>query len=190
MTDIPWGSDEAKAFITNVGLITTTGKAGDNVMSAEWTHQISYSPGLIAVCVNKMNLATALNIKESKQFGVNMASTDQNVVASIAGNSHGNAVDKINVLKEMGFKFTKAKHIESPMVEGAVLQVECKLIREIDDIGSHTIFIGEALSVELNKTKQPLAYHKGKYFKLNEVIPKPQEAEVKKIKELVEKNTR
>src|SRR3989344_9388879 len=110
MVDIPWGSDEAKAFITNVGLITSTGKVGENIMAAEWTHHISYSPGMIAVCINKINQATAVNIKETKQFGVNIAATDQNVIASITGNAHGQSVDKMKVLKELGYKFSKAKH--------------------------------------------------------------------------------
>ncbi len=188
MVDIPWGSDEAKAFITNVGLITSTGKLGDNIMAAEWTHHISYSPGMIAVCINKANQATAVNIKEIKQFGVNITATDQNVIASIAGNAHGQNVDKMKVLKDLGIKFSKAKHSKVLMVEGAVLQVECKLIREIADLGSHTIFIGEALSVVHNKSKEPLAYHLGKYYKLNETISKPSEETLVKIKQLVEKH--
>ncbi len=189
MVDIPWGSDEAKAFITNVGLITSTGKLGDNIMAAEWTHHISYSPGMIAVCINKTNQATAVNIKETKQFGVNITATDQNVLASIAGGSHGQSVDKIKVLKDLGIKFSKAKHIKASMVEGAVLQIECKVIREIADLGSHTIFIGEALSVVHDKNKEPLAYHLGKYYKLNEIIPKPSEEKLMKIKSLVQKYT-
>ncbi|MBI2110294.1 hypothetical protein HYT51_00760, partial [Candidatus Woesearchaeota archaeon] len=48
MVDLPWGDPRTIKFVTNVGLITSTGPHGDNVMSAEWTHQVSYSPGLIA----------------------------------------------------------------------------------------------------------------------------------------------
>ena len=40
-------------FLTNVGLITSDGPYGPNVMAAEWTHHISYSPGLIAVNIHR-----------------------------------------------------------------------------------------------------------------------------------------
>ena len=190
MTDIPWGSDEAKAFITNVGLITSTGALGDNIMAAEWTHHISYSPGLIAVCISKDNKGTALNIHETKQFGVNIAAEDHTMLASIAGDSSGKNIDKIKVLEEVVYVFSKGKHIKAPMVEGAVLQVECKLVREVTDLGSHTIFIGEALSVTHNKNKESLAFHRGKYYKMNETIPKPPEETREKISKLVKKHQR
>ena len=59
-------------FLTNVGLITSDGPYGPNVMAAEWTHHISYSPGLIAVNIRGRD-TTAENIKDSKEFGVNLA---------------------------------------------------------------------------------------------------------------------
>lgn len=49
-------------FITNVGLITSNGHFGTDVMACEWTHHISYRPGLIAVCIHP-DKATHENIK-------------------------------------------------------------------------------------------------------------------------------
>ena len=49
--DLPWGDDCSKKFVTNVGLITSDGPHGPNIMACEWTHHVSYSPGLIAVCI-------------------------------------------------------------------------------------------------------------------------------------------
>ena len=57
-----------RQFLTNVGLITTDGPYGPNVMAAEWTHHISYTPSLIAI--NVRGDATAENIDHSKEFGV------------------------------------------------------------------------------------------------------------------------
>ena len=51
--DLPWGDEKTVQFITNVGLITSNGPFGDDIMSAEWTHHVSYSPGLISVCIGK-----------------------------------------------------------------------------------------------------------------------------------------
>jgi flavin reductase (DIM6/NTAB) family NADH-FMN oxidoreductase RutF len=47
-------------------------------MAPEWTHHIAYSPSLIAGNL-RGNDATAENIIESKEFGVNIAAEDHNV---------------------------------------------------------------------------------------------------------------
>lgn len=182
--DIPWGSEESAKFITNVGLITSNGPNSQNVMAAEWTHHVSYSPGLMAVCVGQ-GKATNENIKATKEFGVSIAADDQNVLASIAGGSSGKKVDKIAVLKELGFKFYKAKKINVMMVEGAAMNVECKVVH-IAELGDHTMFVGEVLEAKLS-AKEPIIYHGNKYFKVGEGVEKPQAEELESIKKVVEK---
>ncbi len=185
--NIPWGSDAAKKFVTNVGLITSNGPHGDNIMSAEWTHQISYQPGLILISL-KTSEATYDNIMKSKEFGVNLASQEQNVMASVAGNNSGKNINKIEALKELGFKFFKAKKIKALMVEGAALNVECKLVNTIK-VGDHVAFIGEAVEIRM-PDKKPLAYHGLKYWKLDETIQKPPQDELEKIQIVIEKHKR
>ena len=184
--DISWGSKESKKFITNVGLITTNGKIGNNIMAAEWTHHVSYSPGLIAVCISKMNQATTLNIRESKQFGVSLSSLNQTVISSIAGSSSGKDTDKIKALKELGFKFYNGKKINVLMVKDAALNVECKLIKEIE-LGSHTIFIGEAIEISSSDI-EPLAYNGGKYGAIEFNIQNPSDQEREKYLRILEKH--
>ena len=186
--DMPWGSDPAKKFVTNVGLITSNGPHGDNIMSAEWTHQVSYQPGLILISL-KTSEATCDNIIKSREFGVNLSSQNQNVLASIAGGSSGKNVNKIEALKELGFKFFRAKKINALMVEGAALNAECKLVNKIE-AGDHVAFIGEAVEVYPVTAKEPLVYHGQKFWKFGENIPWPSENEMNKIKTIVEKHTK
>lgn len=183
--DLPWGDERTVQFVTNVGLITSTGPYGQNIMSAEWTHHVSYSPGLIAVCIGP-GKATYENIRTTKEFGVNIAATDQNVIASIAGGSSGKETDKVKVLEALGYGFYKAKKIKSPMVKGAALNVECRLFKEIP-LGDHTMFVGEVVEASLGSGKEPLAYHKGRYWKLTEALEKPEEEERERIRKLLEK---
>ena len=186
--DLPYGSDYAKKFITNVGLITSTGPKGDNIMAAEFTHLVSYKPGRIAVCIGKhYKKATGLNIRKTKQFGVSIAATDQNVISSLAGKVSGNDYDKIAALKELGFRFYKGKKIKALMVEGACLNVEMKLVKIID-LGSHVMFVGEALEANLNLVKEPLAYHQYKYWHRGENIPKPPQEELDRMNAVLEKH--
>ena len=186
--NIPWGSEPAKKFVTNVGLITSNGPHGDNIMSAEWTHQVSYQPGMILISL-KTSEATYENIIKSKEFGVNLASQEQNVMASVAGGSSGKNVNKIEALKELGFKFFKAKKIKALMVEGASLNVECRLANTVE-IGDHVAFVGEAVEVHPITAKEPLAYHGLKYWRLNETIPKPPQEELERIQKIIEEHKR
>lgn len=52
------------------------------------------------------------------------------MLSSVAGGSSGKNTDKIGALKELGFKFFKAKKIDVLMVEDAAMNAECRLVKE------------------------------------------------------------
>lgn len=106
--DLPWGDPRSNKFATTIGLITSNGPYEHNIMACEWTHHLSYRPGLIAVSLGHTK-TTVANIKTSKEFGVNLCATDQAMLSSVAGGYSGKYYDKINALKELGFKFYNAK---------------------------------------------------------------------------------
>ncbi len=182
--NIEWG-DERLQTVTGVGLITSNGKHGNNIMAAEWTHHVSYDPGLIAVHIGP-HKATAQNIVETKEFGVSIASEEQNILSSIAGGQSGKDYDKIAALKELGYGFYKAKKIDVMMVKGAATNAECKLVDTIK-MGDHTMFIGEVVSL-IGTSEKPIIYHHGKYWKTGEQVMKPSKDELDKIKEIIEKH--
>jgi flavin reductase (DIM6/NTAB) family NADH-FMN oxidoreductase RutF len=184
--DLPWGDERTKQFVTNVGLITSNGPYGHNIMAAEWTHHVSYKPGLIAVCINPRD-ATHTNIEKTKEFGVNLCAYDQNVISSVAGGNSGKSVNKRDALKELGFKFFKAKKIDVLMVEGASVQIECRLVKKIK-LGDHTTFVGEVVEAYPYSGKAPLLYYNQKYWRIGDNIPKPQQEEIERINSVIEKH--
>ena len=186
--DLQWNDRRTRQFITNVGLITSNGPHGPNVMSAEWTHHVSYAPSLISICIHHED-ATGQNIDETKEFGVNLAAENQNVAASIAGSSHGQDVDKVAVLKELGIEFIDAKQIKAPMVKGAAMHAECRVLQVIE-LGDHVMYVGEVVEISADENIAPVVYHNGKYWKLGEQIHKPHQDELDKIASLVEKHTK
>jgi flavin reductase (DIM6/NTAB) family NADH-FMN oxidoreductase RutF len=184
--NLEWGSKEAWKFDTNVGLVLTRDKKGkDNIMACEWTHNISYVPWLIAICIRKGN-RSGKNVKERKQFSVNLASETENILSSVAGGSHGDSIDKIAALKDLGFKFEPAKKIKTLVIPHASLIAECKLVKTISP-GSHDVFIGEVVHSAVGD-KDSLIYHEGKYWKKGESIRKPDELEMTRIKSIIEKH--
>ena len=182
--EIPWGSDIANCFITNVGLVTTNGIYGHNIMACEWTHHLSYKPGLIGVSIHPRH-ATYAHIKSSKEFGVCVVSTQQSVLSSIAGKESGKIIDKIKIAEELGFKFSSAKNINVMMIEGASVNLECKLHQEIP-LGDHTLFVGEVIAGSFNPEEKPLGYHHGKYWDMTSTLEKPPAGVREKIKMLFE----
>ncbi len=174
--ELSWNDRRTRQFLTNVGLITTDGPHGPNVMAAEWTHHVSYSPSLIAINV-RGNDATAENINQSKEFGVNLAAEDQNILSSLGGRYTGKELDKISLFKELGIVFYKAKSIKTLMIRGTAINAECKLVKR-EELGDHVMFIGEVTARDENI--KPLAYHNGRYWRLddNNKIPKPSKSNI------------
>jgi flavin reductase (DIM6/NTAB) family NADH-FMN oxidoreductase RutF len=160
-------------------------------MAAEWTHHISYSPSLIAASIRGHD-ATAQNIKESKEFGISIAAENQNVICSIAGKYKGIYVDKISVLKDAGIAaFYNAKRIskEVPMLVGAAMNAECKLVKQ-EELGDHIMFVGEVIEISADENIRSLLYHSGRYWRLGEAIIKPQPDILNRIEELAQKHGR
>jgi len=189
--DLSWNDRRTRQFVTNVGLITSVGPLGPNIMAAEWTHHISYSPSLIAANIRGHD-TTAQNIKESKEFGVNIAAENQNVICSMAGKYKGIHVDKISVLKEAGIAaFNNAKRIskEVPMLVGAAMNAECKLVKQ-EELGDHIMFVGEVIEISADENIRPLLYHNGRYWRLGEATIKPQPDILNRIDELAKKRIR
>ena len=63
--ELPWNDPRSNKFATTIGLITSSGSSGPNIMACEWTHHLSYNPGLIAVslCPMKTKLEISVRIK-------------------------------------------------------------------------------------------------------------------------------
>lgn len=173
-------------FITNIGLITSNGPVGPNIMTAAWTHHVSYDPPYIMVNIEPDD-ATVQNILATKEFGINLASEKQNVIASISGRYSGRNVDKITMLKELGYEFYTGNKIRVPMVKGSALNAELKLIRH-EEMGDHIIFIGEVLESSVDDRLKPLSYNSGKYWKIGESIVKPKQSILDTITALAEKH--
>lgn len=183
--DLSWDDRRTRQYITNVGLITSDGPNGPDIMSAEWTHYISYAPALMAVSIAPYH-ATFKNIEETGEFGINLAAIDQSVLASTAGGSTGTEVDKISVLKELGFEFYDAKAIKVPMVKNAAMNAELKVI-DTHKYGDHTTFVGEVQEISADPGIKPLIYHNGKFWHIGEQVEKPPQEKMDEIAKLVQK---
>lgn len=159
--------EASRSLITSVALITTTGKHGPNVMSAEWTFQISYRPLKLAVLVHPSD-ATYDNMVETREFGANFLSDEQAPHASLAGYYTGKDTNK---LSSDLFQTYPPQQIHAPMVSGCFLNAEC-LVEQVLETGDHTMFVGRVVEVRMDDSKSPLLYSRRRYWKQGALIEK------------------
>ncbi len=153
-------------FATGLNMITSTGPDGVNVMTAEWVTQISYKPQLIAIFIHQGS-KTLENIIKNKEFAVNVASENQTAQVSTAGGYSHSEVDKIWI-KDL-FKTLPPKKINTLLIDGCTINAECKLVMK-KKIGDHIMLVGNVVNIKHNETKNPMIYHRGRYYKLGTVL--------------------
>jgi flavin reductase (DIM6/NTAB) family NADH-FMN oxidoreductase RutF len=151
-------------FATTVGLITTDGKHGPNVMAAEWTMQVSYDPMLVAIFIH--DSPTLWNIRDSGAFGVNIASEGQSEQVNVAGGYSGTEIDKLAI---PGI-FHTYREKSVPMLRGCALNAECR-VESIADVGDHVMVLGRVVDAAYDEKKNPLIYTRGNYRRLGAKIP-------------------
>ena len=155
-----------KYFTTGVSLITSSGPHGQNVMAAEWAMQISHKPMLIAIFIHEGN-TTFKNIKQTKEFGINVSSEEQTMAVNIAGGYSRTEIDKLKI--KDAFDVISSKKLNVPMIAGCTINVECKLVT-MKKLGDHTMIVGRAVAISYDASKKPLIYHTGRYFRLGTAI--------------------
>lgn len=142
--------------MTTVAFITSDGPRGPNVMSAEWTFNVSYEPFLVSVHIAP-DTATHENITATKEFGVNLVADDQVRAMGFAG--HFSKVDTDKLTSEL-FETYPATKVQAPLIRGALMNAECRLVQQVT-MGDHTAFVGEVVAFQLDSTKSPVVLHRG-----------------------------
>lgn len=113
-----------------------------NLMTASWVGVVSKTPATLAVSLNKSR-KTYANIRERGEFVVNMVPASLTVEADFCGIRSGHKEDKPSCCD---FHFQPAEQVAVPLLMESPLNLECKLVREIE-IGDYHLLLGEILQV-------------------------------------------
>ncbi|MCL4536452.1 MAG: flavin reductase family protein [Nitrospirae bacterium] len=131
--------------------LTSIAKDGKpNVMACAWATPVSEEPPIVVVCVAK-EAYTAELIKQTKEFVINIPAKNLLKALWICGKSSGRDADKFARAK---LKQDKSKSLKTPIIDGCIGYVECKLWKAVD-AGECYAFFGKVLS----------AYADDKYLK-------------------------
>ncbi len=122
--------------------LTSVSKDGrPNVMTCAWATPVSEEPPIVIVCVSKDSYTSEL-IKQSKEFVINIPTKKLLKALWICGKVSGRDTDKF---AKAGLKNVFGKKVKSPVIEGCIGYIECKLWK-IVDAGECYAFFGKILS--------------------------------------------
>jgi flavin reductase (DIM6/NTAB) family NADH-FMN oxidoreductase RutF len=116
-----------------------------NVMPAGWSMFASHDPPLYAVSVAPSRHTHGL-IRSGGEFTVAFPGPALAEAVRYCGTCSGEDVDKVC---GAGLEVRPAQRVGPPLLEGAVANLECRLVAELDT-GDHTIFVGEVLAAHVD----------------------------------------
>ncbi len=136
------------------GLYVVCSRKGDRVNGqiANTVFQITSEPPTLAVSINKSNLTHEF-IKESRVFIASVLSRDTPL--SFIGHFGFKSGRDIDKFKSINYKTGET---QAPVVtDNTLAYLEARVIQEVD-VGTHTIFIGELVGVDVLKEGEPMTY--------------------------------
>jgi flavin reductase len=132
-----------------VTLVTTDGPAGRRGLAATAVSSITDAPPNLLVCVNKSARSNAM-IKQNGAFSVNVLSREQEaLVGAFSGPSGEDPFGN----PESWYRLQTA----APILRGTLASLDCTL-DQIINIGTHSLFVGHVVGVEIGSAAQGLVY--------------------------------
>jgi flavin reductase (DIM6/NTAB) family NADH-FMN oxidoreductase RutF len=130
-----------------VVMVTCTNEKGqDNIITLAWAGTVNSEPPMISISVRKERFSYNI-IKEKGEFGVNLVNRKLTFAADFCGVKSGLNVDKF---KSMNLTKENSSKITVPLIKESPISLECK-VRNIIELGSHDLFIGEILAVNVEE---------------------------------------
>ena len=160
-------------------LVTSGTMEKSNIITVAWTGILNTNPATVYISVRPERYSYKL-IKENKEFVINLTNEDLVYATDWCGVKSGSKFDKF---KEMKLTKEKAKFVKAPLIKESPVAIECKVIEE-RDLGSHTMFIAEVLSIDADDKYidkngsfdiskcNLIAYSNGGYYSLGKKIGK------------------
>ncbi len=154
-------------FPRPVALIVTVNKEGKpNVATFSFIMPVSFNPKFVAVSVSPRRY-TFQNLKETREFTLNMLMQEWRGKAEICGSYSGIDTDKFSLA---GLKTLPSIKVKPPRIEGCPVQLECKVV-DMKEYGDHYMVVAKVVAEHVEKEKfQPLLHISGKTYARAEPI--------------------
>ena len=148
-----------------------------NLITVAWCGTVASDPPQLAISVRRERYSFA-PIAETGEFTVNLPDVAMVTALDHCGVVSGRDADKFALHQLTAVPGTRVK---APVVGESPLSMECKVVKSLD-LGSHTMFIGEILAVQVSEElidangkfdverARLVAYAHGHYFELGKCL--------------------
>ncbi|MCR5226023.1 MAG: flavin reductase family protein [Eubacterium sp.] len=150
-----------------------------NIVTVAWAGTICSDPAMLSISVRPERYSYDI-ISETKEFVVNLVTTDLTRACDWCGVRSGRDYDKF---KEMKLTEYKSEYMDTPAIEESPVNIYCK-VKKIEKLGSHHMFIAEVVGVTVDdkymdekgrfdlRATNLMAYSHGEYFALGKKLGK------------------
>jgi flavin reductase (DIM6/NTAB) family NADH-FMN oxidoreductase RutF len=151
-----------------------------NIITISWTGTICTDPAMCYISVRPQRHSYGI-IKKNGEFVINLTTSELAFATDWCGVKSGKDHDKF---KEMKLTPVPASIVKAPMIAESPVNIEC-VVREINELGSHHMFIAEIVAVHADEkyidTKTglfrlndstPICYSHGQYYETGKHIGK------------------
>ena len=160
MKEVPIDEAWKKKYPEQIVFVVSTDAQGrPNVMCAGWFMPVASEPPLVGVSIAKVRHTRKL-ISETKEFVIAFPAEDMGEEVLFCGTHSGNEVDKF---RETDLVKLPSKYVKPPLIDGCVVNFECKLLQEIPT-GSHISFIGEIVAAHVQEEDKSRLYNFGNLY--------------------------
>lgn len=128
-------------------------KSVNGIIAACWVTPTSHNPLLLTASVGNGEKDTDAFrfchslINETKEFGLNIPSSELTDAILKIGTTHSNEVDKF---AETGLTQLQGNKISAPLISECFMNIECKVLEQFVT-GDHTVFVAEPLAAQMNE---------------------------------------
>lgn len=152
-------------------LVTSRDAEGrDDVATVAWAGTVCTNPPMVSISLRPSRLSYQ-NIVETGVFVINLTTEALVEAVDFCGVRSGKDVDKF---EKCGLVREEAEEISCSMLSASPVNIECR-VTEKRDLGSHTMFIAQVLSVHVDdmyvsdngrfsfEKSKPIVYSHGEY---------------------------
>ena len=146
---------------TAVSLITTSGEAGMHGFTASAVCSVTDTPPTLLVCMNQFSRSHA-HFVENQVLAVNVLSIQHKQLSNAFASSKFSSEDR--------FKLGDWSTLEtsSPILEDALVSFDCQ-IENIQQVGTHSIFLCRVLAVKQSDQEESLVYFNRAYHQVGQL---------------------
>ena len=125
--------------------VTLDKRERPNIMGLSWWMFTSWDPLMIAISVGHQKYSHEC-LDHHKEFVLCFPSEGQERDAWSCGTKSGKNVDKF---QETEFRPVPSKFVKPPIIEGATVAYECKIVKQIET-GDHTVYFANVVATHGN----------------------------------------